>query len=89
MDILTNGELRYNDCGYYDVCDFNDYVKEIYDENEAIEVFKCGLEQIKLIGEEKIPRVKALCEELRECLNTRKLFDDCKKNVLKVREWRC
>ena len=85
VDILTDGELRYNDCGYYDVYEFNDYVKEIYDENEAIEVFKCGLEQIKLIRECKIPKVKALYEELRECLDTCKLFDDCKKNVLKVR----
>ena len=27
VDILTNGELRYNDCGCYDVYEFNDYVK--------------------------------------------------------------
>lgn len=86
VDILTNGELRYNDCGYYDVYEFDEYVKEIDDENEAIEVFKCGLEQIKLIREDKIPKVNKLCEELLECLDTRKLFDDCKKNVLKVRK---
>ena len=85
VDILTNGELRCNDCGYYDVYEFDDYVKEIYDENEAIEVFKRGLEQIKLIREYKIPKVNKLCEELLECLDTCKLFDDCKKNVLKVR----
>ena len=73
VDILTGGELRYNDCGYYDV-------------NEAIEVFKRGLEQIKLIRHDKMPKVKKLCEELREQLDARKLFDDCKKNVLKVRD---
>ena len=72
--------------GYYDVYDFDEYVKEIYDENEAIEVFKRGLEQIKLIRHDKIPKVKKLCEELREQLDARKLFDDCKKNVLKVRD---
>ena len=86
VDLLTDGELRYNDCGYYDVCDFDDYVKEVYDESEAIEVFKNGLEQIKLIRHDKIPKVKKLCEELREQLDARKLFDDCKKNVLKVRD---
>ena len=84
VDILTDGELRYNDCGYYDVYDFDEYVNEIYDENEAMEVFKKGLEQIKFIREDKIPKVKKLCEELREQLDARKLFDDCKKHVLKV-----
>jgi hypothetical protein len=84
VDILTDGELRYNDCGYYDVYEFDDYMKEIDDENEAIEVFKRGLEQIKFIREDKIPKVKKLCEELREQLDARKLFDDCKKHVLKV-----
>lgn len=84
VDILTDGELRYNDCGYYDVYEFDDYMKEIDDENEAIEVFKRGLEQIKFIIEDKIPKVKKLCEELREQLDARKLFDDCKKHVLKV-----
>lgn len=84
VDILTDGELRYNDCGYYDVYDFDEYVNEIYDENEAIEVFKRGLEQIKFIREDKIPKVKKLCEELRGQLDARKLFDDCKKHVLKV-----
>lgn len=84
VDILTDGELRYNDCGYYDVYDFDEYVNEIYDENEAIEVFKNGLERIKLIRNDKIPKVKKLCEELREQLDARKLFDDCKKHVLKV-----
>lgn len=86
VDILTDGELRHEDNGYYGLYDFDDYVKEIYDENEAIEVFKRGLEQIKLIRNDKIPVVKKLCEELREQLDTRKLFDDCKKNVLKVRD---
>ena len=85
VDILTNGDLRYNDCGYYDVYEFDEYVKEIDDENEAIEVFKRGLEQIKLIREDKIPKVKTLCEELRECLDTRKLLEDCEKYVLEVR----
>lgn len=84
VDILTDGELRYEDNEYYGVYDFDDYVKEIYDENEAIEVFKRGLEQIKFIREDKIPEVKKLCEELREQLDARKLFDDCKKHVLKV-----
>jgi hypothetical protein len=84
VDILTNGELRYNDCGYYDVNEFDEYMKEIDDENESIEVFKRGLEQIKFIREDKIPKVKKLCEELREQLDARKLFDDCKKHVLKV-----
>ena len=84
VDILTDGELRYNDCGYYDVYDFDEYVNEIYDENEAIEVFKNGLERIKLIRNDKIPKVKKLCEDLREQLDARKLFDDCKKHVLKV-----
>lgn len=84
VDILTDGELRYEDCGYWDVYDFDEYTKEIYDENEAIEVFKRGLEQIKLIRHDKIPSVKKLCEELREQLDARKLFDDCKKHVLKV-----
>ena len=86
VDILTDGELRYNDCGYYDVYDFDDYMKEVYDESEAIEVLKNGLERIKLIRRDKIPKVKKLCEELREQLDARKLFDDCKKNVLKVRD---
>lgn len=85
VDILTNGELRYNDCGYYNVYEFDEYVKEIYNEDEAIEVFKRGLEQIKLIREDKIPNVKTLCEELRECLDTRKLLEDCEKYVLEVR----
>lgn len=84
LDILTDGELRYNDCGYYDVYEFDEYMKEINDENEAIEVFKRGLEQIKFIREDKIPKVKKLCEELREQLDARKLFDDCNKHVLKV-----
>ena len=84
LDILTNGELRYDDCGYYDVYEFDEYMKEIGDENEAIEVFKRGLEQIKFIREDKIPKVKKLCEELREQLDAHKLFDDCKKHVLKV-----
>lgn len=84
LDILTDGELRYNDCGYYDVYEFDEYVKEIHNEDEAIEVFKRGLEQIKLIREDKIPKVKKLCEELREQLDARKLFEDCKKHVLKV-----
>ena len=84
VDILTDGELRYDDCGYYDVYEFDDYMKEIDDENEAIEVFKRGLEQIKFIREDKIPKVKKLCEELREQLDARKLFEDCKKHVLKV-----
>lgn len=84
VDILTDVELRYNDCGYYDVYDFDEYVNEIYDENEAIEVFKNGLERIKLIRNDKIQKVKKLCEELREQLDARKLFDDCKKHVLKV-----
>ena len=83
-DILTDGELRYSDGGYYDVYEFNEYVKEIYDENEAIEIFKRGLEQIKLIKEDKIPKVKELCEELRECLDVHKLLEDCEKHVLKV-----
>lgn len=60
-------------------------MKEIDDENEAIEVFKCGLEQIRLIREDKIPKVKALCEELRECLDTRKLIDYCEKNILEIK----
>lgn len=85
LDILTDGELRYNDCGYYDVHEFDEYVKEIDDENEAIEVFKRGLEQIKLIREDKIPKVKALCEELRESLDTRKLIDYCEKNILEIK----
>lgn len=85
VDILTNGELRYNDCGYYNVYEFDEYVKEIYNEDEAIEVFKRGLEQIKLIREDKIPEVKILCEELRECLDTRKLLEDCENYVLEVR----
>ena len=84
VDILTDGELRYNDCGYYDVYDFDDYMKEVYDESEAIEVFKNGLERIKLIRRDKIPAVKKLCEELREQLDVRRLLDDCKKHVLKV-----
>ena len=84
VDISTNGELRYDDCGYYDVYEFDEYMKEIDDENESIEVFKRGLEQIKFIREDKIPKVKKLCEELREQLDARKLFDDCKKHVLKV-----
>lgn len=86
VDILTDGELRYTDCGYYNVYEFDDYMKEVYDESEAIEVFKNGLERIKLIRRDKIPMVKKLCEELREQLDARKLFDDCKKNVLKVRD---
>ena len=84
VDILTDGGLRYNDCGCYDVYEFDDYMKEIDDENEAIEVFKRGLEQIKFMREDKIPKVKKLCEELREQLDARKLFEDCKKHVLKV-----
>lgn len=83
VDILTDGALRYNDCGYYDVYDFDEYAKEIYDENEAIEVFKRGLEQIKLIRNDKIPKVEKLCEELREQLDARKLLEDCKKHVLR------
>lgn len=85
VDILTDGELRYNDGGYYDVYEFDEYMKEIYNENEAIEVFKRGLERIKLIIEDKIPKVKTLCEELRECLDTRKLLDYFEKNILEVR----
>ena len=85
VDVLTDGELRYNDCGYYDVYEFDEYIEEIDDENEAIEVFKRGLEQIKLIREDKIPKVNKLCEELRECLDTRKLMDYCEKHVLKVK----
>lgn len=84
VDILTDGELRYEDNEYYGLYDFDEYVREIYDENEAIEVFRRGLEQIKLIKNDKIPKVKKLCEELREQLDARKLFDDCKKHVLKV-----
>ena len=86
VDILTDGELRYEDNDYYGVYDLDEYSQEIHDENEAIEVFKRGLEQIKLIRNDKIPAVKKLCEELREQLDARKLFDDCKKNVLKVRD---
>ena len=85
VDILTDGELRYNDCEYYDVYEFDEYVKEIDDENEAIEVFKRGLEQIRLIREVKIPKVNELCEELRECLDARKLIDYCEKHVLNVK----
>lgn len=85
IDILTDGELRYNDSGYYDVYEFDEYIKEIDDEDEAIEVFKRGLEQIKFIREDKIPKVNELCEEFGECLDTRKLIDDCEKNVLKVK----
>lgn len=85
VDILTDGELRYNDGGYYDVYEFDEYVKEICNEDEAIKVFKNGLEQIKLIREVNIPKVKTLCEELRESLDTRKLIDYCEKNVLEVR----
>ena len=85
VDVLTDGELRYNDGGYYDVYEFDEYMKEIYNENEAIEVFKRGLERIKLIIEDKIPKVKTLCEELRECLDTRKLLDYFEKNILEVR----
>lgn len=85
VDILTDGALRCEDCGYYDVYEFDEYVKEIYNEDEAIEVFKCGLERIKLIREDKIPNVKTLCEELREYLDTRKLLEDCEKYVLEVR----
>lgn len=84
VDILTGGELRYEDNEYYGLYDFDEYVREIYDENEAIEVFRRGLEQIKSIRNDKIPKVKKLCEELREQLDARKLFDDCKKHVLKV-----
>lgn len=84
VDILTDGELRHEDNEYYGLYDFDDYVKEIYNENEVIEVFKRGLEQIKLIRHDKIPSVKKLCEELRGQLDARKLFDDCKKHVLKV-----
>lgn len=85
MDILTDGELRYNDCGYYDVYEFDEYAKEIHNEDEAIEVFKRGLEQIKLIREDKIPKVKALCEELRESLDARKLIDYCEKTILEIK----
>ena len=85
VDILTAGELRYNDCVYYDVYEFDEYVKEIDNENEAIAVFKRGLEQIKLIREDKIPKVKALCEELRESLDARKLIDYCEKNILEIK----
>ena len=85
VDILTNGDLRYNDSGYYDVYEFDEYVKEIDNENEAIAVFKRGLEQIKLIREDKIPKVKALCEELRESLDARKLIDYCEKNILEIK----
>lgn len=84
VDILTDGELRYNDCGYYGVYDFDEYVNEIYDENEAIEVFKNGIERIELIRNDKIPKVKKLCEEIREQLDARKLSDDCEKHVLNV-----
>lgn len=66
VDILTDGELRYEDNEYYGVYDFDEYSQEIYDENESIEVFKNGLERIKLIRNDKIPTVKKLCEELRE-----------------------
>lgn len=83
VDILTDGELRYNDCGYYGVYDFDEYSQEIYDESEAIEVFKRGLEQIKSIRNDKIPAVKKLCEELREQLDARKLFDDVLNEVAK------
>lgn len=86
VDILTDGELRYNDGGYYDVYEFDEYMKEICDENEAIEVFKRGLEQIGLIREDKIPKVKTLCEELREQLDARKLMDYCEKNILEMRD---
>lgn len=85
VDILTDGELRYNDGGYYDVYDFDEYMEDIYDENEATEVFKRGLEQIRLIREDKISKVKTLCEELRESLDTRKLIDYCEKNILEMR----
>lgn len=85
VDILTAGELRYNDCGYYDMYEFDEYVKEIDNENEAIAVFKRGLEQIKLIRNDKIPKVKALCEELRESLDARKLIDYCEKNILGIK----
>lgn len=85
VDILTDGELRYNDCGYYDVYEFDEYMKEIDDESEAIEVFNRGLEQIRLIRENQIPKVKELCEELRESLDTRKLIDYCEKNILEMR----
>lgn len=85
LDILTDGELRYNDCGYYELYEFDEYVKEIDDENEAIEVFKRGLEQIRLIREVKIQKVKALCEELRESLDARKLIDCCEKNILEIK----
>lgn len=84
VDILTDGELRHEDNEYYGIYDFDEYVNEIYDENEVIEVFKNGLERIKLIRNDKIPKVKKLCEELREQLDARELFDDCRKHVLKV-----
>lgn len=83
VDILTDGELRYEDNEYYGLYDFGGYVKEIYDENEAIEVFKNGLEQIKLIRHDKIPAVKKLCSELHEQLDARRLLEDCKKHVLR------
>lgn len=65
--------------------EFDDYMKEIDDENEAIKVFKRGLAQIKLIREDKIPKVKALCEELRESLDARRLIDYCEKNILEIK----
>ena len=71
MDILTD--------------EFDEYAKEIHNEDEAIEVFKRGLEQIKLIREDKIPKVKALCEELRESLDARKLIDYCEKTILEIK----
>lgn len=64
VDILTDGELRYEDNEYYGVYDFDEYSQEIYDENGAIDVFRRGLEQIKLIRNGKILAVKKLCEEL-------------------------
>ena len=85
VDILTDGALRYNDCCYYDVYEFDEYVKEIHNEDEAIEVFKRGLEKIRLIREDKIPKVNKLCEELREQLDTRKLIDWCEKNILEIK----
>lgn len=83
VDILTDGELRYEDNEYYGVYAFDDYVKEIYDENEAIEVLKSGLEQIKLIRNDKIPAVKKLCGELHEYYDAKRLLEDCKKHVLR------
>ena len=83
VDILTNGEFRFEDIDGYGVySDIGEYLEEVeYVEQEMIDGFKRRLDVIEHIRNVELPKINKLCDELREQFSASALLEDCKKYI--------